>query len=125
LKSIKIEVPYDSVLSKNRMYVFTRKSQYRKIPNSQHEKAKDYITTLFRSKLSNNPHPQKSKTYIDVVAFKPNMRGDASNLIDGICDAIKKCFNFDDNYFSGSWDWFIDKKNPRIEITVKYEDELF
>ncbi len=50
------------------------------------------------------------------------MRGDVSNFVDGIIDAIKKPIGIDDNYASTVADWTIDKINPRIEITVIYEE---
>ena len=47
------------------------------------------------------------------------MRCDVSNLIDGMCDAIKKGIDVDDCFFSLKADWEFDKRlKPYIILKI-------
>lgn len=61
----------------------------------------------------------KKKVYLHIVVHKPDMRSDAVNVIDTICDVVKKVIGVDDRYFAiALCDWCIDKEHPRIEIGI-------
>jgi Holliday junction resolvase RusA-like endonuclease len=59
------------------------------------------------------------RTCVEIQVEKPNHRGDASNMVDLVCDAVKDGIGVDDRWFSiGRVDWSIVKIDPRIIITV-------
>lgn len=52
------------------------------------------------------------------MVYRPDMRSDPANFIDVILDIVKVAINIDDRWYAGSWDWCIDKKNPRVEVSI-------
>lgn len=59
------------------------------------------------------------KVWIDILVQKPNMKGDAINLIDSICDAVKLAIGIDDRWFSiRKLDWEIVKVDPKIYVGI-------
>lgn len=64
----------------------------------------------------------QTKVWIDLLIQKPHHKGDAINMIDFICDAIKKAIGVDDKWFSiRRLDWEIAKENPKIWIGIGQE----
>lgn len=60
-----------------------------------------------------------NKLWVDVLVEKPSHRGDAANLLDMICDAVKEAAGLDDRWFSiHRVDWRIVKQNPRLIVRV-------
>jgi len=113
---LKVIIPYVPALSKNRRYL----SKYAKFKNPEHTAIQNIISYKFGQLLHSNKMPEKQKVIVNIVWYRSNMRGDCSNFINPICDAIKRVLEFDDNWFAGSWNWFIDTENPRIEISINY-----
>ena len=67
----------------------------------------------------------KNKISVKIVAYKANHKaGDAVNLVDRFCDAIKYGIGVDDRFFELQVLWEIDKEHPRIycEITQNPKD---
>ncbi len=109
----KISIPYNTVLSKNRMWRHGRGRTYIN-PATKAEIAA--IALLLKSRRGNWT---TGKLYVNITVYRPNMRADPANFIDAILDGVKEATRVDDRYYSGSWDWELDKENPRIEIEVK------
>lgn len=113
---IKISVPFDWAASKNhihaldkRGHLFLRKESqtYRDIIGYRVKQA------LGTRKLAHN------KVWLDFFVQKPNNRGDAINVIDSLCDAIKGVIGVDDRWFAiRRLDWEIVKKDPQIFIGI-------
>lgn len=63
----------------------------------------------------------KTKYYVNVIAYyKDKTHADTDNVAKGVNDAIfQKPLN--DKYIAGSYDFFYDKEDPRLEITIKKE----
>jgi Holliday junction resolvase RusA-like endonuclease len=118
--SIKITLPYDPELSKNKR--FAGKFASTKFPNSKHKKAQAQITALVKQELQKNPRPIKGRVNVVLIWFRENMRGDVSNFVNPINDAIRDALDFDDNLFSGIYNWVVDKDNPRFEITITFSE---
>lgn len=118
MNKITFEYPYTPQLSKNKRYAFRGSKK----KNPLHQAAQDEVSLLFKAAMRNNDIPLKRKIWIGYTWHRENMRGDITNFLNPICDAIKECLTFDDNWFSVSMlDWEIDKENPRFEITVEYD----
>lgn len=115
----KFDIPYDPHLSKNKRYAFY-KSKHK---SPEHKNAQKMVTLSYLKEARFFKAPKKGKFWVGYTWYRESMRGDAINFLNPICDAIKTCLDFDDNYFCVSFiEWEIDKKKPRIEIEIKYED---
>ncbi len=117
---VQFTVNYIPDLSKNRRYAY----RTQKVKNQAHTAAQDMISYKFKKALRDAgiEKPKKQDLWVAYTWHRKNMRGDASNFLNPINDAIKKCLDFDDNWFSGMYSWTIDKENPRISITVYWEE---
>jgi hypothetical protein len=109
-------IPYLTELSKNKRYGYrgNKKLSY------GYKNAKCYTSTMFKQALAGHPIPRKSKCYVQIMCYRPSMRDDPCNYIDGICDSLTPHLCFNDNYFSVNVDWELDRENPRMEISFKY-----
>lgn len=116
MEIIKIQIPFNSMLSKNKKFIkgFT--------PNPRYKAAKRYITTLFNAAYTKRTKPKKAKCWLSIKVYMKKHSTDASNYIESIQDAIFDSIDcMDDRYCCGSWDYEIDLINPRIEISFKYQ----
>jgi hypothetical protein len=67
----------------------------------------------------------QNKLWVTLLIEKPDHRGDAINLIDLCCDAIKRATNLDDRWYCiKGVDWRIAKKSPCIVIAIGQEDDV-
>ncbi len=114
----KVVIPYNTALSKNRAKEIHGWGKRKTIGLT-----KEYKGLL--ELLINEMKPQlqgswidKKKVWVLMQVQKPNHKSDAINIIDGICDVIKKCIPVDDRYYSVMVDWEIKKENPMVEIRV-------
>ncbi len=63
-----------------------------------------------------------NKVWISLFVQKPNHKSDAINVVDTICDAVKKAIDLDDRWFCiDRLDWEIAKKDPKIFIKIGQE----
>ena len=123
MKTIKLVVDHNPSLSKNARYVGFRS----KHKNPAHLAAQNEIAWLFKKALLEGHHAiKKQKLWIGIYWYRKNMVGDIQNFINPICDAIKQCLTFDDNWMAISIaDWEIDTSNhPRLEIEVMYDENI-
>jgi len=109
---IKISIPYSAALLKNRMW---RHGKGRTYLNPATKKEIEAIGIEIKSK---GVAWEKRKIWVCIKVYRPDMRADPCNFIDAILDGVKVGTGVDDRYYSGLWDWELDKDNPRIEITV-------
>jgi len=115
-RTLQVTYPFDAMLSKNKMW---RRSRFGSIYLANRQSMNRLA--LF---LSNAKSTQKFKIipniklHVAIMVFKPSNRCDASNFVDTINDAVSKSLYIDDRWFSGSYDWGIDKIEPRFEITI-------
>ena len=66
----------------------------------------------------------QNKLWIDIFVEKASNRGDAVNLVDTICDAIKVATGLDDRWFCiRSLDWSINKDDPQVIIGIGQETD--
>jgi len=110
-------VPYLEYLNKNKKYV----ARGNKCLSSRYRNALSYVEFALKECLKNQPRPKKGKCLVDIIIYRPHMRGDPINFIDGICDGMIKCLDFDDRWFTVRLDWELDKKRPHIDVRFTYE----
>jgi hypothetical protein len=119
---IRLAIPFDPVFSKNAIWTMKRGANYIFV-GQKHRQARQYLVTEIQDLLRSSGQPfHNGKVWIDLLVQKPSHRGDAINLLDGFCDAIKAAIGIDDNWFAvRRVDWQIVKENPRIFIGIGQE----
>jgi len=65
----------------------------------------------------------KEKTFVEIHLFKPTQRGDSGNFVDSVLDVIQEVLGINDSWFIPSAPWDIDKKSPRLEVTIWQEEK--
>jgi len=120
LKSIVIEIPFDSNILKNKTFGVVRGRIY---VHNHSKKIKKVIEDVCRRAcVEKNVAFAKQKIWLKVMVEKPDMRSYAINVIDVLCDGIKKGIGVDDRWFAiKELDFKINKENPRILFEVSQE----
>lgn len=61
----------------------------------------------------------QAKVYLDLLVQKPDHRGDAVNMVDLVCDGVKRGLGVDDRWFCiRRLDWQIVKEMPHLVIGI-------
>lgn len=114
---IRVAIPFTYRMSKNatwsmgerRGHVFVRQ---------EIKRLRAGLSTLIVSALGGVPFLE-GRLWIDILVEKPNHRGDAINMIDGVCDAVKVATGIDDRWYSiRRVDWRVVKTEPRIIVGI-------
>ena len=111
---VRVSVPFSYGFSKNSIW---------SLGNRGHVYARKEANAL-REQLAwkiNNVQADwyEGKVWIDIFVEKPDMRGDAINVIDLVCDAVKDAIGIDDRWFCiRRLDWAVVKKDPKIYVGV-------
>ena len=117
--TVKIVTACNPKLTKNNK--FAHKTD--KILIWSYRKARDDVAWALKAEIIKAGYPDpkpKTKIYVDYIWYRKTHAGDTSNFREGIDDAVKMCLPVDDRYYAGKQDWFIDKINPRLEISVSW-----
>lgn len=65
----------------------------------------------------------KTKYYVSVVAYYKDLKhGDTDNVAKGVNDALFST-PLSDKYVAGSYDYFYDANDPRLEINIRICDD--
>ena len=116
LWSVKISVPFSYAASKNAIY--TLRNAGHVALRKESRAMRTLITTRLKAAISDTKIAH-NKLWIDIFVQKPNNRGDAINVIDLVCDAIKDAVPVDDRWFSiRRLDWEVSKTNPKLFIGI-------
>lgn len=114
---IALAIPYTSHMSKNKLLGRARSGVYMR---KEARAAQDTIIEYFAAALQR--HQQAvvtAKLWVDIFVQKPNHYGDAVNLVDTICDALKVATKLDDRWFSiRRLDWEIVLDDPHVFIGI-------
>jgi hypothetical protein len=112
---LRVKMPFTYNFSKNAIWSLGAKKGHiyaRKESNA----VRSRLTELIKSQ---NITWYEGKVWIDIMVEKPDMRGDAINVIDLVCDAIKDAIGVDDRWYCiRRLDWQVIKKEPQIIIGV-------
>jgi hypothetical protein len=115
-----IRYPFSWAASKNAIYRLVPKGHV-----ALRQEAKYWrngLAVLLQSSVRNIQIVQ-NKLWIDIFVEKPNHKGDAINVVDAVCDAIKVGVGIDDRWFCiRHLDWAINKNDPEILIGIGQED---
>ena len=117
---VRIFFPFSWTLSKNAIYTLVPKGHValrREVRQQRSALALKLKADLRGRKIMQN------KLWLDLFIEKPSHKGDAINVLDTLCDAIKVATGVDDRWFCiRHLDWAIQKDDPQIIIGIGQED---
>lgn len=112
---VRVVVPFDWAASKNAVWRHGRGGHV-----FAREESKQLRADLAARLQATDVEWFQGKVWIDIYVEKPNHRGDAINVLDLVCDAVKDAIGVDDRWYSISrLDWSIVKENPRLIVGVR------
>ncbi len=104
----------------------TQKQKFIDKSYKRYSQWKSYINTLFRQEFGIYPRNyfrKNKKYYMDIkIYFKNYAHGDSDNVFKGVADSLF-AHPLNDKSIAGSFDFFYDKDNPRIEVEICTEEE--
>lgn len=113
----RIAIPYSNAASKNHVF-----SNFPGGHVAKRKAAVAYREEITRRLSDLRGEFVENKVWIDIFVQKPHNKGDAVNVVDSICDAVKEAIGVDDKWFClRRVDWEIVKINPMIFIGVGQE----
>lgn len=117
---IRISLPFSWAASKNAVWAHNSKGHIWSRGRSREYRTA--ITVLVQLALKGITVRQ-AKLWIDIFVQKPNHHGDAVNVVDLVCDAVKDAVGVDDRWFCiRGVDWQIAKTDPHLIIGIGQED---
>jgi hypothetical protein len=116
---VRFAVPFSYSASKNAIYALRRKGHV--ALRREAREYRDAITLAARSALRDRTIV-RHKLWIDLFVEKADHKGDAVNVVDTVCDAIKVAIDLDDRWFCiRRVDWSVNKYEPQILIGISQE----
>ena len=117
--SVRASIEFDWAASKN--HVFSARQEGHATLRLERKAYRAAITAAVAQAMGPRK-PLQNKLWIDVLVQKPSHRGDAANVIDTVCDAIKTAIGLDDRWFCiRRVDWQIVKTEPKLIIQIGQE----
>lgn len=114
--SVRFVVPFSGLMSKNAIYSTFGPGHV--VLRRQSRAVRDLIEAETR-RIANEVAVVQAKTWIDLLVQKPSHRSDAINVIDLVCDGIKRGLGVDDRWFSiRRLDWELVFDNPQLVIGI-------
>ncbi len=121
LWQVRVAIPFSYAASKNHIYALRRAGHVALRRESRAKRSE--IVLLIRNALRGR-RVAHNKVWIDLLVQKPNHRGDAINVIDLVCDAIKDALAVDDRWFCiRRLDWEIAKESPKLFIGIGQDSD--
>lgn len=115
----RVAVPFSYAASKNHIYALRRSGHV--TLRAESRAIRNEIAFLIRQTLGGK-RIAHNKVWIDILVQKPNHKGDAVNVIDLVCDALKEALGVDDRWFCiRRLDWEIVKESPKLFIGIGQE----
>lgn len=117
LWTTRVSVPFDYGYSKNAIY---NMGGHHVALRQRTRQLRDVLIAKMRQSLeTSGPAIVPAKVWIDVLVQKPDHKGDAINVVDTVCDALKEAIGLDDRWFSiYRLDWEIVKTDPRLFVGI-------
>jgi hypothetical protein len=113
-----VTLPFSYSLSKNAIYSLSAKGGHLFLREQAKTRRLEIVLAIHNA-MQDNPPFYQAKVYLDIFVEKPDHKGDAINVIDLVCDAVKYGIGVDDRWFCiRSLDWQIVKQNGRLIIGI-------
>jgi len=121
--SVRVKVPFSYSFSKNAIYSVRKSGKGRIYLRKEANSIKKSLAWEIRAASKGHKWKQ-NKVWLDILAQKPNHKGDAVNVVDTVCDGVKKAIKIDDRWFCiKRLDWQIVKKNPQLIVEIGQEED--
>ena len=120
--TVGVAVPFTWAFSKNHIYSLTRQGHVHL--RDEHRTARDELTARLQAALRRSGVTVVThKLWIDILVEKASHRGDAVNVIDGVCDAVKKAVKLDDRWYCiRRLDWEVVPDRGKIYVAIGQEE---
>ena len=117
---VRASVPLSYASSKNAVWRYARGHVFARRESASW---KDALALKLKVAL-NGRRAVPNKVWLDIFVQKSNHRGDAVNVVDSVCDAVKTVLGVDDRWYSiRRLDWQIVKHEPMIYVGVGQESD--
>lgn len=122
LWAVRVSIPFSYAASKNHIYsLAARGHQYLR----GESKAMRSALTLSLKTAMAGQRVANNKVWISIFVQKPNHKGDAINVIDLVCDAVKDAIPVDDRWFCiRQLDWQIVKSDPELYVEIAQTSDV-
>ncbi len=118
---VRIAVPFDYSASKNHIYSLNPGGH---VSLRRESVAMRDAITLSLTEAIDGMKVAHNKVWLDILVQKPNHKGDAVNVVDLVCDAVKHAIPVDDRWFCiRRLDWEIVRENPRMFVGIGQETD--
>jgi hypothetical protein len=118
---IRVSVPFSYAASKNHIWTQRQRDPVARRADSRAFRAN--LTAVLKAAVGDRRIAQ-NKLWIDIKAQKPNHKGDAVNMVDLVCDAVKDATKLDDRWYSLRMvDWEIVKGEPLLFVGIGQESD--
>jgi len=118
---VRVSIPFMYGMSKNAAWSSTGKGHI--FLRKEHSQLRDALALRIKN-ASRGITWFEDKVWIDILVQKPNQRGDAVNVVDAVCDAVKMAIGIDDRWFCiKKLDWQVVKDDPRLIVGVGQKSE--
>lgn len=123
-RRIEVVIPYTvEAWSKNRAWRHRRDG--RTYLSTAARRARELLAArlVLECRAADCPIPWPArKTWLRLMVYRPDMRSDPLNVLDGFADGVAAGLGVNDRYFAVALlDWDVDEQRPRIQITVTQE----
>lgn len=119
---VRVSVPFSYAASKNHIYASTKHGH--RYLRKESTAIRDEIT-LSLKRVIGDQRVAHNKVWLDILVQKPNHKGDGVNVVDLVCDAVKRAIPVDDRWYSiRRLDWQIVKENPRLFVGVGQDTDV-
>jgi hypothetical protein len=113
---VRVAFPFDYAISKN--HIWSTRSDGHVFLREGHRKIRNDLVMIMKSALVHQRVAQ-NKLWLDILVQKSDHKGDAINVVDGICDALKVATGLDDRWYSiRGLDWEVVKDNPMVYVGI-------
>lgn len=118
---MRVRIPFDYGFSKNAIYRMLGVGHV--ALRQKTRRLRELLAELIRAQLRDSDiAPVDGKVWIDILVQKPDHKGDAVNVVDTVCDAIKDAIGVDDRWFCiRRLDWEVVKGDPSLMVGIGQE----
>jgi len=114
-------VPFSYAASKNHIYALNKRGHV--ALRRETRQMRDRLTRELRLALQGR-RIAHNKVWIDILVQKPDHRGDAVNVVDLVCDAVKDAIPVDDRWFCiRCLDWEVCKDGGQLIVGIGQESD--
>jgi len=118
---VRVAVPFSYAVSKNAIYRLVPRGHV--CLRREAREKREAIAALIAEALAGR-RIAHNKVWLDILVQKPDHKGDAVNVVDTVCDAVKRAIPVDDRWFCiRQLDWQVVKDDPQLFIGIGQDSD--